>query len=487
MMNARHRIAIVLLLVVIWLAAGPVAHAQEPVPQEGDCWACHRRPNWTGIEGTRTSIALCLDCHADPEVDTWAEVQRTPVYLDPAVHRETLHGETACVACHADVARNPHQTASGAECVGCHATLLSHVNMGAPHVSTDCAACHRQELPVEREEETGRVVLARVDAQGEPLNRTDHSLVREASCDKCHVAGNQVGAPAIPLPARSVLCMACHDASPTVSVGFLDPTPVVTDWGALVGLLVLGVGVVVNASIYLKGQIPGHPRLTVMQKFNYIAADATRLLFSRRLFRFLGGLVADGILLRRSLQEGVGKWVMHALIYWPFLARFGLGLVTWLGEALWPSAAWTQTLADKNSPGVALFNDGCALFVLLGVAFALVRRFLLRDRRLLTFVQDKVAISLLAGIFLVGILTEGIRLLSAATPAAIAVYSFLGYAVAAVLRPLNAPWTSVYPVLWYLHGLLAVAFVAYLPFSKFTHLLAGPLIASLDTARKGTH
>jgi hypothetical protein len=32
-----------------------------------------------------------------------------------------------------------------------------------------------------------------------------------------------------------------------------------------------------------------------------------------------------------------------------------------------------------------------------------------------------------------------------------------------------------------------VAFIAYLPFSKFMHILAGPFIASLDTARKGSH
>jgi hypothetical protein len=180
MMNARHRIAIVLLLSVAWVAAGPVVQAQEPVPGEGDCWACHRQPNWTGIEGTRAGIALCLDCHADPDVDTWADTVRTPVFLDEEAHRQTLHGEIACVACHTDVARNPHQAVDSVACAGCHAVLLSHVNMGAPHVSTDCAACHRSDSPVTRDSETGRVMLARVDARGEPLNRTDHGLVKEA-------------------------------------------------------------------------------------------------------------------------------------------------------------------------------------------------------------------------------------------------------------------------------------------------------------------
>jgi nitrate reductase gamma subunit len=244
---------------------------------------------------------------------------------------------------------------------------------------------------------------------------------------------------------------------------------------------------VLNVSLYLRGEIPSRPGLTPMQKLSYLAADGVRLIFSRRIFRFLWGVVVDGIFLRRVLRESVGRWVMHTLIYLPFLARFGLGLVTWMGQAFWPSAAWTQTLSNRDTPGVAFAYDFLTLLMLLGVLIALFRRFVRRDQRLVTFAQDKAAIFLLGSIILVGILAEGVRLLSAGTPPEVAVYSFLGYAVASVLRLVGLRWTSVYPVIWYLHALLAVAFVAYLPFSKFMHILAGPLIASLDTARKGTH
>lgn len=484
MMRQTSRTAVVLLIALLWLATGSVVIAQGP---DQNCFACHRRPNPNGIEGARTSITLCMDCHADPHVDEWAAAGRTALYLDPARYHDTVHSQIACTACHSDVARNPHRAEQAVACTDCHHTLLTHVNMGAPHVSTDCAACHRADHPVVKDVDTGRVTLASVDADGVPLDRTDHAVVREAGCNKCHVVGNQVGAPAAVLPARSILCMACHDASPTISIALLDPTPIKTDYGSLVGVLVLGVGLVLNVSLYLKGQIPGHPDLTVMEKLNYLAADAVRLIFSRRILRFLRGLITDGIFLRRSLQESVGRWVMHELIYLPFLARFGLGLLTWLGEAFWPSAAWTQTLANKDAPGVAFAYDFLTALVILGVLFALVRRFVLRDRRLMTFSQDRLAISLLGVLFLVGLLTEGVRLLSAGTPQDVAVYSFLGYAVAALLRRLNLAWTSVYPVLWYVHTWLVVVFFAYLPFSKFMHILAGPFIASLDVARKGNH
>ena len=486
----KHRIALtatLLLVVLCWLAPGPPVRAQDPDEDSPDCWACHRQANLNGLEGARVSVALCQDCHADPQVDEGVEAPRTPLYVDATAYADTVHGQVACIACHSDVARNPHQAGSPAACAECHATILVHVNMGAAHLSTDCAACHRPEPPATYDGTTGRVMLARVDASQAPLDRTDHGIVREAGCDKCHVAGNTVGAPAVTLPARSVLCMACHDASPTVSVALLDPTPVKTDYASLVGLLVLGVGLVFNVSLYLRGEIPGHPGLTTMQKLSYIAGDGARLVFSRRIFRFLGGVVTDGLFLRRVLQESVGRWVAHALIYLPFLARFGLGLLTWVGQACWPSAGWVQTLSNKDAPGVAFAYDFLTALMILGVLLALVRRFALRDRRLLTFGQDRVAIFLLGAIVLAGILSEGLRLLSAQTPPQVAVYSFLGYGVAALLRPLNLTWSSVYPYSWYLHAWLAVAFIAYLPFSKFMHILAGPFIASLDTARKGSH
>jgi nitrate reductase gamma subunit len=486
----KHRIALAattLLVVLSWLGWGLPVWAQEMDEGGQDCWACHRQANLNGLAGTRVSLALCQDCHADPQVDEEAAGPRTPLYVDATAYADTVHGQVACIACHADLARNPHQAEAAVACADCHATLLAHVNMGSAHLSTDCAACHLPELPATYDGTTGRVTLASVDASQAPLDRTGHDIVREAGCDKCHVAGNTVGAPAVTLPARSVLCMVCHDASPTVSVALLDPTPVQTDYASLLGLLVLSVGLVFNVSLYLRGEIPGHRGLTAMQKLSYLASDAAHLVFSRRIFRFLGGVVADGLFLRRVLRESVGRWVAHALIYLPFLARFGLGLLTWVGQVCWPSAGWVQTLSNKDAPGVALAYDVLTALMILGVLFALVRRFVLRDRRLLTFNQDKAALFLLGAILLAGILSEGLRLLSAQTPPQVAVYSFLGYGVAALLRPLNLAWSSIYPYLWYLHAWLAVALIAYLPFSKFMHVLAGPFIASLDTARKGSH
>ena len=57
-----------------------------------------------------------------------------------------------------------------------------------------------------------------------------------------------------------------------------------------------------------------------------------------------------------------------------------------------------------------------------------------------------------------------------------------GFLVSAVLRPISLDWASVYGPLWYVHAILVTAFFAYLPFSKFIHVLIGPIVAAFNTA-----
>jgi nitrate reductase gamma subunit len=278
--------------------------------------------------------------------------------------------------------------------------------------------------------------------------------------------------------------MLCHDATPTVSVALSGDTGVRTDWLSIIGLLIFAAGMLSNFSLYLKGKLPGRPEANTAQKIAYLASRALGPLFSRRVLSWVGTAVTEGVFLRRTWRRGKGRWAVHALIFLPLLARLILGIATWLGMVIWPAADWVQTLANKDALVTAFFYDLMTALTLLGVLLALVRRFIIHDRRLPTFAQDRIALGILGAIILVGILTEGIRLLSAGTPPTLAIHSFLGYGTAMILRPLDLAWTSIYPAIWYIHALLAVALIAYFPFSKFMHILVTPLITSSDAARK---
>lgn len=476
MMNRRRNLR---LLTIIGLGLGlgliaivSPALAQTPAESQ-DCLACHRQPNVNSIEGATAINAQCLDCHREPDVTQEVVGQTRPLTVDPAAFAKSLHGTVACTACHADVARLPHAEEAAPACDDCHANISRHVNTGAAHLMVDCAACHNPDLAVKRNPYTRRVELALFGPDETALDRTGHDLQKTVACDKCHHPGNELGASALALPPRSLVCMACHDAS-----------PVVKDALSGVGLLIALIGFIMLLSLWLRGSVHGRPNLRLMEKTSYIVSDVWGVIFSRGLWTLIKSFVLDALLHRYVLQESVGRWVMHTLIYLPFLGRFLLGLITWLATVLYPAASLTHLLADKDTPAIAFTYDLLAALMLIGVLIAVYRRFVVRDKQLISLYQDKLALLLLGGIYLLGFLAEGLRLLVNGIPFNVGIYSFLGWIVVAALYPLHLPWSSIYPYLWYIHAALAAALIAYLPFSKMLHVLVSPLIVTVNAVRK---
>jgi nitrate reductase gamma subunit len=169
-------------------------------------------------------------------------------------------------------------------------------------------------------------------------------------------------------------------------------------------------------------------------------------------------------------------------MYLGMTARLALGLLTWLMTWLAPAATLTETLADKNAPTVALIYEVLGLLVVVGAVMAVVRRYVVKDDQLITGTQDTLAVILLGAIFLLGFVVEGMRILATDLRPGLAVFSFVGYTISLTLGWLPVDWGAVYPWLWYFHAGLVALFVAYLPFSKFLHVLVGPVVAALNAA-----
>lgn len=108
---------------------------------------------------------------------------------------------------------------------------------------------------------------------------------------------------------------------------------------------------------------------------------------------------------------------------------------------------------------------------ILAIAWLLLRRHLFR--RLSMHRQepeDTLLLVLLLGIAVSGFLTEALRL-AATTPAA-GPWSPVGFALA---RALPDDALAAHRALWWLHALLSVLLVAWLPFGKLRHVLTSPL------------
>jgi len=130
-----------------------------------------------------------------------------------------------------------------------------------------------------------------------------------------------------------------------------------------------------------------------------------------------------------------------------------------------------------------LFAETFGALLLLGVAGALVRRWLFRPEGLTRDNDDNFQLLLIGAIAATGFLIESARI--AATDPAIAPVSYISNALAPVLfggMPLPE-LLGVHRGLWWFHLLLAFGFLASLPFTKMLHLGAGTASVFLRTDR----
>jgi nitrate reductase gamma subunit len=121
----------------------------------------------------------------------------------------------------------------------------------------------------------------------------------------------------------------------------------------------------------------------------------------------------------------------------------------------------------------------------LGIIAALIRRYALPGERRLSGFDDAVFLLLLLGVVLLGFTVEGLRL-ALLEPRGYD-WSFMG-AVFAVMLKASLPQGSLegaHRVAWLAHGVLAMAFVAYIPYSKAFHLFAAQITTRLSAPRYG--
>jgi nitrate reductase gamma subunit len=308
---------------------------------------------------------------------------------------------------------------------------------------------------------------------GVPLRMTSHRLADfrdKKTCEKCHFADNQLGAPIRALPAKSLICMGCHSSSVTLN----DPI-------SMVSFILFIVGIGATLSFWFQGTMVD-PSFSTHEKLSYIGEKAWQVIFSKKILILLKVFVVDVLLLRTILKESVSRWTIHSLIYLPFFLRFLIGLILLLLSVAFPMSPQVAVLLDKNYPFIAFTYDLLGLCIILGTIGAILRRIYGKPRKAFTTEQDYVVLGLIGTILLTGFWVEGMRILLTALPLSAALPSFVGYPISLLLGLFSVRWEVVYPYGWYIHAILTGALVAYLPFSKMFHILVSPLILLIKAA-----
>lgn len=200
-----------------------------------------------------------------------------------------------------------------------------------------------------------------------------------------------------------------------------------------------------------------------------------RTIFSRKFFSMLKVFFLDILLQRRILKESVARWSVHSLIYLAILGRFALSLFT--GARFWfdPENPVALALMDKNHGFTGFIHDLLGLFILAGIVWVVIRRFVVKPDHVTTEIEDNVAVALIGLLVGFGFIAEGVRITATQIPPEVGIHAFVGYFLSQLFGLSEWNWPRVYPYLWWIHALLGAGFVAYLPFGKMRHMFNTPL------------
>ena len=292
------------------------------------------------------------------------------------------------------------------------------------------------------------VVFGGRTLSGRPLS--PHQMVArtgDAQCRACHFNGNHVGASAMPLPPKSILCMPCHAA--TFSIG---------DRTTIIALLIFAVGMVGLGTVWFSGNRAG-------RKGHGRQGGVAPMMVA---------FVGDVLFIKRLYRLSPERWCIHALIYYPILMRLIFGMIILSLSLLLPDADLTRALLNKNQPARALFFDLTGLMMVAGVLAALFR-----SRKDQETLRDLPApgrgMTLLLGlIVLVGFLLEGLRIAMTGWPAGVR-YSPIGHGIGLLAGGMTGI-SDVYGYVWYGHAIGTGTFVALIPFTRMIHMFTAPVV-----------
>jgi heterodisulfide reductase subunit C len=290
-----------------------------------------------------------------------------------------------------------------------------------------------------------------------------------------------------------------------------------------VAVAVFGAGLAYRASAWFRHGFGAGAGGTTASRLAAASRGIAGALLSARIVTVVRSFVLDVLLQRRIRRLGAARWLAHELM---FVSLVALLLVHALGSVL--TARLFPGYQPTLNPFLVLRELFGALLVV-GVAIAAYRRFVLRVPRRDTRPSDSYALAILGLILLSGVLLEAVKIgsyssfqsmvreyasegdeapleaywtremgtVSPGLPASAALVArgkelheqscaachsrpqaaFAGYATAAVLRPLSPALDRLGAprLLWLVHFYACLAGLALLPFTKMFHLFSTPL------------
>ncbi|MCL7411453.1 MAG: disulfide reductase [Methanosarcinaceae archaeon] len=168
---------------------------------------------------------------------------------------------------------------------------------------------------------------------------------------------------------------------------------------------------------------------------------------------FLVTLVLDILLQRRILRRSPLRWFMHITIFVGWMALFIISLIMFAFEVLELIGFDANPAALREM--VSVPNDVFSYILLVGITIAILRRLFITNIRENTIAFDSILLVGLTLITITGFISDGIRN-----------GTFWGFGI----DNATAPPAALF------HVVISLLFcIAYIPYSKYMHMLATPL------------
>ncbi|MDR3553642.1 MAG: heterodisulfide reductase-related iron-sulfur binding cluster [Syntrophobacteraceae bacterium] len=212
---------------------------------------------------------------------------------------------------------------------------------------------------------------------------------------------------------------------------------------AFVAICIFAVGVGIHISVWRKSKSKSNTSIS----WQAVKQSLLEIVSGARLFK---GDIAAG--------------TAHFLMFWGFIILLiGTSLLAVHGHVY-------SFLTGTTYLAFGFFMEIGGLALLVGITWSLVRRYVQRVPRLERRLEDAVVALWLLVIACSGFLLEGVRL--AAQRPGWDEWTALGPMIAGFFP--QAAARSIYPGLWWGHGLLCLAFIAAIPYTKLFHLVGAP-------------
>jgi len=226
--------------------------------------------------------------------------------------------------------------------------------------------------------------------------------------------------------------------------------------------------------IFMKGAIEKYKFVT--QGRGYKSLLPEKLNF-KRMFEtilFTGKVTRDG---------RVG--IFHSLIYYGFIILLIATEIVAI-HADTPLKLYTGPLYIV----VSFLADWAGIAMLIGLALAYKRRYIEKPAYLSSTKpnSEKFMYGMLLALIILGYALEAMRLVAAGMPSGEALWSPVGWFVASILKmssPQDDGLILTYQVVWMVHMINTMAFLACISHTKFFHMIAAPLNALFTPAFRG--